>query len=157
MIFIVDGQDITELVQSVAWSGGSYQAARKLTFSLIYNPLDFTLPTAAVEVGSTVIFSPNDDYDENSQTSFLGVIWDIDKSTNENIASFTAFDLLIYATKSKINSPLSGTAESIAKTVCESLGIPFGTAAATEIPVYYLCKQKSGYEAIMAAYTQASH
>lgn len=49
------------------------------------------------------------------------------------------------------------TPEAITAWICSHLGVPFGSAASTGIKVYLPWLGKNAYEAIMAAYTTASH
>ena len=83
--------------------------------------------------------------------------WDrvIDSATNQ--LTFTAYDYLIYLTKSKVTyNFVNVTPEDATQKVCAELGITTGSIASTGIKVNRLIAQKTGYEAIMEMYTQAS-
>lgn len=145
------GRDLSQLVEKVIWSGDSKQVARKLVFSIATRGTDRFLPKVTVNEGDSVLFKDGD------RILFGGPVFDIEKSASGNITTYTAFDLMFYINNSDINKVFDDTPEAITAWICSHLGVPFGSAAPTGIKVYLPWLGKNAYEAIMAAYTTASH
>lgn len=148
---ISGGKDLSELVEKITWSGDSKQVARKLVFTIAQKASDHYLPKIDLDIGADVLFQ------ESNAILFGGIIFDIEKSAASNVVTYTAFDLLFYVNNSQVNRVYDDTAENIAAQVCNDLGITLGSAAATGVKVYMPCFGKAGYEALMMAYTEASH
>lgn len=151
MKIIVNSLDISQMVERITWSGDTKQVARKLKFSIASKGTDYYLPKPVLGEGDTVVMM-----DSNNSILFTGIIFEITKSAAGNTTSYLAFDLLFYVNTSDINKIFDATPEVIAANVCAELDIPFGGAAETGINVYMPCLNKSGYTAIMMAYTYAS-
>ena len=151
MILLAGGYDLSEIVESVTWSGDTKQVSRTLSFTLANKHSDPYLPKAALNEGDTVLMRT-----DGGKELFRGVIFDIDVTAGSPTVSYLAYDLLYYLIQSDISRVFEASPEKVAETVCGDLGIPFGSAAKTGISVYYPCIRKSAYEAIMAPYTQAS-
>lgn len=148
---ISGGKDLSELVGQITWSGDSKQVARKLGFTIAQKASDKYLPKVNLEIGADVLFQ------EGESILFGGIIFDIEKSAAGNVITYTAYDLLYYVNNSQVSRVFDGLAEDVAAKICDDLGITLGSAAATGIKVYMPCFGKTGYEALMMAYTEASH
>ena len=146
----VKDKDLSQIVESVTWSGDAKQVSRKLSFKIASKSTDYYLPKVTLNAGDSVIF------EVDGKVVFGGVLFDIEKSGGGNTTSYTAFDLLFYINQSQINRVYDCTAEAVAESVCNELDIPFGGAARTGVHVYMPCFGKTGYEIIMMAYTAAS-
>ena len=145
------GKQLAEVIEKVTWSGDSKQVARKLVFTVANKDSDRFLPKVNINEGDQVQFL------EDGKLLFSGPVFDIEKSGSGNVVTYTALDLMFYVTKSDINRVFDNeTPEAITAWICSHLGIPFGSAAATGIPVYMPWLGKKAYDGIMAAYTAAS-
>ena len=145
------GKQLAEVIEKVTWSGDSKQVARKLVFTVANKDSDRFLPKVNINEGDQVQFL------EDGKLLFSGPVFDIEKSGSGNVVTYTAFDLMFYVTKSDINRVFDNeTPEAITSWICSHLGIPFGAAASTGIPVYMPWLGKKAYDGIMAAYTAAS-
>lgn len=147
---IVNGKDISELVETITWCGDTKQVARTLNFTMAQKNTDKYLPKVNINEGDQVLFS------QDGKSLFGGVVFDIDKSATSNVVTYLAFDLMFYINNSELSKVFDATPESIALQVCSELDVPFGGAAATGMEIYLPVLQKTGYEAIMMAYTAAS-
>lgn len=147
---IINGKDLSEVVEKITWSGDTKQVARKLVFTVATKTSDRFLPKVSINEGDTVLF-------KNGSTSlFGGPVFDISYSGSGNVTTYTAFDLMFYINNSDINKVFNDTPEAIVKWICAHLGVPFGSAVPTGSKVYVPCLGKKAYEAIMMAYTAAS-
>lgn len=147
----VGGRDLSQLVEKMTWSGDTKQVARTLVFTVATRASDRFLPKVTINEGDKVLFK------EDGRTLFGGPVFDIEKDAAGNVTTYTALDLMFYINNSEINKVFDDTPEAITAWICAHLGVPFGSAVSTGIKVYLPCLGKKAYEAIMAAYTSASH
>jgi hypothetical protein len=144
-------RDITNVVKSISISGDKAQAARKLDVTLAYPIWEQAQPRTQIGPGTKVWLLLD------GKEIFRGITWDREiNSANEEL-TFVAFDYLIYLTKSKDTFNFVNTSpEDATRKICSLLGVEAGNIASTGIRVNRLIAQKTGYEAIMELYTQAS-
>lgn len=152
MKLIVNKKNIIELVRDMTWSGDTKEVSRKLNFTIYQNLADKNMPKISIPIDSSVTLK-----DDNGKVLFVGVIKKIDKKSNDKTLTYLAYDLLFYINKSKISKVFKNTPEAITKSVCKELGVPVGSLAKAGKKIYYPCLDKTGYEAIMIAYSQASN
>ena len=145
------GKDISELVESISWSGDAKQVARKINFTIAKSSKDDALPKVVIHEGDEVTM--RNDLNENI---FTGIIFDIDKTATSNTVAYLAFDLMFYVHHSDVSNVYEGLPENITKEIAAELGIECGEIAVTGISVYMPCLGKTAYEGIMTAYTAAS-
>ena len=144
-------QDITNVVKVISCSGDKAQAARKLDITYAYPIWDRDQPRAQITTGTKVWLLLN------GKEIFRGIAWDRTLNSASEDLVFVAYDYLIYLTKSKVTYNFANiTPEDATAKICDELGIEVGVLAGTGIPVSRLIAQKTGYEAIMELYTQAS-
>lgn len=152
MELLTNGKNIIQIVREVTWSGDTKEVSRKLSFVIYMNDKDNLMPTININCGDDIILK-----DDKGQILFGGVIHKVDKKASERTFTYLAYDLLFYINKSEISKIFSSTPEAITRSICNDLNIPVGDIASTNVKVYYPCIQKSAYEAIMIAYTQAGY
>lgn len=143
--------DITSVIKSISSTGDKSQVARRLDITLAYPIWDRNQPRTQIAPGTKVWLL------KDGQEIFRGVAWDrtID-SANEEMP-YIAYDYLIYLTKSKVTyNFVNITPEDATRKICTELGIDAGNIASTGLKFSRLLAQKTGYEAIMEMYTQAS-
>lgn len=144
-------RDITKVVKSISNSGDKAQAARKLDITLAYPIWDRNLPRTQIGPGTKVWLLLD------GKEIFRGIAWDREINSAYEELPFVAYDYLIYLTKSKVTyNFVNITPEDGTRKICSELGVEVGDIANTGIKVNRLIAQKTGYEAIMELYTQAS-
>lgn len=145
--------DITDLAVRFVWSGDASEVARKLEVSLVYSAHDRFLPKVFIDLGEMLMLM-----DEQGKELWRGYVFTKNRTLSGTEISYTAYDGLIYLKKSNISKNFKQiTAEAIAKLVCAEFQYPVGKLAATNVKQSFVHVGKTAYEAIMAAYTAASH
>lgn len=146
--------DITELVLRCTWSGDIKQVARKLELSLAVSEANRYLPQVYIDLGEMLLLEGDE-----GRELWRGYVFTKNKSLSGTEMSYTAYDGLIYLTKSKISKNFKNmTAEQITKLVCTEFGVPVGSLASTKNKTQsFVHSGKTVYEAIMTAYTNAYH
>ena len=81
--------DITNLLESITWSGDYKSWARKLEFSLKSSPIDKNIPIVDIPLMSMILF-----YEDNNEL-FRGFVYEREKSSDNSI-SYLCYD---YAAK----------------------------------------------------------
>lgn len=154
MIIKHGGTDISNLVTRVTWSGNRLQVARKLEFTYLFEPRDSNIPVHIINLGETV-----QGYSSIIDTTpvFQGNVYNIERDTNSSVITVTAYDNLFILSKSKTTKKYTNmTAEDITRSVCAEMGILVGNLATTGQKITLIAQEKTGYQIIMMAYTQAS-
>lgn len=153
-LFLTNNQgvfDITDLVQTVTWSGDYMQCARTLEFELISSPSDENIPVVACELGNNVVFMQDD------RVLFDGFVFERHKSTDDNVITITCYDRGIYLKRNEATYKFSNmTPEAITKRICSDFGITPGNIATTGIKITRNFIGISLYRIIQTAYTLAS-
>lgn len=154
MILKHGGTDISNLVTRITWSGNRLQVARKLEFTYIFEPRDANIPVHIVNLGETVRgFTSVVD----TVPVFQGNVYNIERNTQSSTITVTAYDNLFILSKSKTTKKYTDmTAEDITRSVCAEMGIKVGNLAVTGQKMTFIAQEKTGYQIIMMAYTQAS-
>ena len=115
------GEQIIELVQDgLQWGGSKDIVSRSLNFSILYAPLDKTLPAYKAKVGDKV------SYIENNKTYFYGYIEKIDYNTDSNTLNITCYDLMKRLLNSKCIGRFKGTLTQLANNICGSFYLKNG-------------------------------
>lgn len=142
--------DITQLAQTIKWSGDIRQAARKLEIEFAYGR-DYYLPRYDVPLASLLILY-NDD-----QEIIRAVVFDRGKSASGG-QKVTAYEHSIYLAKSKDTKIFRGmTATAIIKQLCSWYGVPAGDIVDTVVPLEkLLLRQKTIYDMMVIALTETS-
>ena len=144
--------DLSRLtVGRITWEGSRLQVARKLTFSYVQDTRDPNLPNYVINCGETVY-----GYDEDGNLRFQGNVYSIEKDVQQSTVTVTAYDNLFILCRSKTRKFTDMLAEDIAKAVCSELGIKAGKLAETGKKVSFIAQEKTGYQIIMIAYTDAA-
>ena len=146
--------DISRLtVGKITWEGSRLQVARKLTFSYVQDARDPNLPNYVISCGETVY-----GYDEAGNLQFQGNVYSVEKNVQQSTVSVMAYDNLFILCRSKTTRKFTDMlAEDIAKAVCSELGIKAGKLAETGKKVSFIAQEKTGYQIIMIAYTDAAN
>lgn len=143
--------EITELIETISWSGERTQAARQIDFNILSSPYDRNLVTVNIELGDTVVLK------EKDKELFRGYIFFEDKSYNSTSISYTAFDCAIYTLKNENSYNFKGvTPEDATKRICVDFGIPYKDIAYTGISLNKKFIGVKLYTIIMSCYTVAT-
>lgn len=144
--------DISNLVSSLTWSGSRLQAARRLEFDYVQDDRDPNVPQIVINNGETVY-----GYDDAGKLVFRGNVFDVEKDRRQSRVHIVAFDNLFILNKSRTTRKFTNvTPESVAAAICSEMGIKPGNFAATNTSVTFIADNKTGYEIIMMAYTEAA-
>ena len=152
MIVVHKSKDITDYVSSMSWGGSSSEVARKLELKVVNAPLDKNITPLSIGLADPIYL-----FEDDGKTElFRGFITDREASSVTGTVTYTAYDLLFYTLKSKATYNFDGkTAEAITQMVCNDMEIPVGKLASTGLNQKLIVQNKSIYEIIMQAYTQA--
>ena len=153
-ILIVASQvtDISRLVRDVTWSGSRIDVARKLEVNFTQDDRDPQCPAVDFDNGYTVI-AFNDDGEE----FFQGNIYRYKRSRADGNVHLVCFDNLHVLKVSKMTMAYQEAyPEDIAVEVCSLMGVMTGDIAVTGAKVSFIANEKTGYQIIMMAYTEAS-
>jgi hypothetical protein len=145
-------QDITEYITSLSWGGSKSAVARKLELSVVNAPLDENIKPLSIELADPIYL-----FEDDGETEiFRGYIVDREAKSATGTVSYTAYDMLYYTLNSSATYNFKGnTAEEIARAVCNDMQIPVGELVSTGLKQKLIVQDKSLYEIIMQAYTQA--
>jgi len=143
--------DITQLVQSVTWSGAYNQCCRTLSFGVLVSSVDKRLPSVSVELGNLVQLY------QAGQLRFYGNVLSRDRDAGGDVTELTCIDRGFYLKRNEASYKFSNlTPEAITRKVCSDFGIPVGSLAQTGVRVSRNFPGVSLYQIIATAYTLAS-
>lgn len=151
MIIAAESVDISRVVKDVKWSGSRTEVARKLEVNFTQDDRDSQWPVINFDNGYTVIA-----YDENGNEFFQGNIYKYKRSRADSNVYIKCWDNLHVLKSSKMTKQYENALpEDIANEVCQMLGVYPGNIAKTDVPVSFVANNKTGYQIIMMAYTEA--
>lgn len=138
--------DITELTESVSWSGKKGSAPRTLQFTII-NDKNFHEPFIDIEDGWHVIFKTN------GSERFRGIILRVDDTSSSKKATYKAYDVGIYLANNKDTFSFKNkTATQIFKSICKRFGLKTDTVVDTKYVIGELISQnKSVWDCLLSA------
>ena len=143
--------DITNAIKTITNTGDISTVARKIDITLAYPIWDINQPRISLAPGAKIWMLLD------GLEIFRGIAWIRDIKSLDQELTFTAYDYLIYLTKSKVTyNFINITPEDATTEICGELGITIGSLAITGIKVSRLIAQQTGYDAIIQMYTQAS-
>lgn len=144
--------NISQLVGQINWSGSRLQVARRLRFDYKQDVRDPNLPNYIINNGETVY-----GYTEAGRLVFLGNVYKVEKDTDSSTVTVLAYDHLWVLTRSKTTKKYkNANPADIAKGICGELGVKVGSILDPGVNVSFIATAKTGYQIIMAAYTEAS-
>ncbi|MDF2844794.1 MAG: hypothetical protein K0R00_3220 [Herbinix sp.] len=143
--------DITQLIDTITWSGHYLQCARTLDFGLISTYTDKSIPTIDCELGNAVTFL------QDERVLFTGYVFERQKDTGSSTIDINCYDRGIYLKKNQANYKFTNiTPEAITKKVCSDFGIEVGSIISTGTSVTRNFIGVNLYSIIQTAYTLAS-
>lgn len=145
--------DLSPLVKGrITWEGSRLQVARRLEFSYAFEPRDPNLQQYVINLGETIY-----GYDEDGNKVFEGNVYRLERNTQQSEIQVVCYDHLFVLCRSKMTHKFTDmTAEDITKAVCAEMGVIVGTLAETGKKISFIAQEKTGYQIIMIAYTEAA-
>lgn len=140
--------DITEMVESVTWTGDITQAYRKLDVSLV-NTQDSRRIRHKIELGDEIRFF------NYGKELFRGVVFSLDIGINGK-QSLTCYDYNVYLVKNEDTRKFSKvTASQIVRRLCRDFDIPTGTIEDTGYVIpRMIFEKKTLFEMMLMALTE---
>lgn len=136
----------------ITWEGSRLQVARRLQFTYAQDARDPNLPNYVINCGETIY-----GYDEEGNLQFQGNVYSVEKNVQASSVHVLCYDNLFILTRSKTTRKFVNIkAEDIARSVCQEMGIKVGNLAETGVAVSFIAQDKTGYQIIMMAYTEAA-
>ena len=143
--------DLTPILTSCTWSGDRTQAARKLEFSFVQDDRDENIPVVDIDSGYVVFGA-----DEDGNIVFTGNVYQLEKDRAKSSVKVVSYDQLFILNKSKTTRKYTDALpEDVAREICNEMGITAGNIAETGEKVSFIANNKTGYQIIMSAYTEA--
>ena len=140
--------DITNLLESITWSGDYKSCARKLEFSLIQSATDINIPKIDIPLMSMILF-----YEDNTEL-FRGFVYEREKS-NDNSISFLCYDYCAKLNDIKVSYNIKDeTASSIYNKFLTEYKLNKGVIAQTNSKIKKVFLGTTAYDMIMTAYTE---
>jgi hypothetical protein len=142
--------DITQLVESVTYSGTQTQASRKIEFTIAFSPLDGDFPDISVSLGDKIYFT-------EGAESFVGRVTKENHPSSAGVKSFSASDFMNLLLKSKRSYNFKNTSpEKIAQKVISDAGLLAGEIYKSKINIKkWIVESESPYNIILGAYQKA--
>lgn len=146
------GNDITEIVSSIEWSGDYAQASRILDFNMAVSPTDYYLPKVTLVMGDVIKLLDDDD-----KEVFRGYVFSKEKSIGSSEMQVTCYDGLVYLLKSKGTYNFKDmTPQAITGKICSDFGIEVGKLESGS-KLSRIFDREEIYNIIMTAYTIESN
>ena len=140
--------DITNLLESITWSGDYKSCARKLEFSLINSPTDINIPKIDIPLMSMILF-----YEGNTEL-FRGFVYEREKSSDNSI-SFLCYDYCAKLNDIKVSYNIKNeTASSIYNKFLTEYKLNKGDIVGASTPIKKVFLGATAYDMIMSAYTE---
>lgn len=116
----INDQIIETVEDGISWGGSKDTVSRTLNFSVVYQPMDKTLPAYKMKKGDKVYYS------EDNKNFFYGYIERIDYNTDGGLLNISCYDLMKRLLKSKCIGRFRGTLVQLANNICGSFGLKNG-------------------------------
>lgn len=148
--------DITALCGGLTLQGEVKQASRKLCFDVIRDDADYYLSShVKIRRGDGIVVTDTDTINLDDSI-FFGIIWSVTEDDTEMLKSVTCYDNMRFLMISDVltNVWMNVTAKEVTETVCKELGVTMGEVPDTDVKISVNARDKSGYEAIMIAWTE---
>lgn len=144
--------DAMNLFSQMTWSGDYQQCCRTLEFSVISSPANQVgVPKVKCELGDAVSLY------RNNELLFEGWVHRREKSTTDNVITYTAYDRGYYINQNKVvEKATSTTPEAWTRYLCQKYGIKVGSIATTGFTFSRnFLGGETLYECIQTGYTLA--
>lgn len=145
--------DITAVCSGVTLEGSVSGASRKLTLNVLRYKADYYLGQRAnIKRGDGIVLD-----DGGANYVFYGVVWRVEVDDSSAIKSVTCWDNMKYLMVSDTITSVwtDVTPGQVTQDVCKELGVTCGNLPECAEKVSVNARGKSGYEAMMIAWTEA--
>jgi hypothetical protein len=143
--------DMTQLAQTITWSGDYQQCARTLQAGIVSSYIDKNIPAVACELGNGVTLT------QGKRILFDGFIFERQKDTGSSIMDITCYDRGVYLKRNEATYTFPNTApEEIVKRICTDFSIPTGSIVTTGLKISRNFIGVSLYNIMQTAYTLAA-
>ena len=140
--------DITNLLESITWSGDYKSCARKIEFSLVQSATDINIPKIDIPLMSMILF-----YEDNAEL-FRGFVYEREKSSDNSI-SFLCYDYCAKLNDIKVSYNIKNeTASSIYNKFLTEYKLNKGDIAPANTKIKKVFLGTTAYDMIMTAYTE---
>lgn len=122
-----------------------------MQFTYLQDDRDTRIPAVDVECGYTIIGG-----DDDGNLVFRGNVYSVERDRAAGTVKVLAYDNLWILNRSKVTRKYKDALpENITTEICEALGVRVGNIARTGTYVSFIANGRTGYQAIMSAYTEA--
>lgn len=149
--------DITPICGAITMQGDVKAASRELSFEVLRADMDYYLSgLGTLSRGDGVLLTDGESPDP-ATAAFFGVVWSVSEDDSEARKTVNCYDNMKFLmTSDTITSVWTNvTPQEVTETVCKELGVTCGDLAKCDVKVSVNARDKSGYEAIMIAWTEA--
>lgn len=149
-------KDITSVCGAITLEGEVKGASRKLSFEVVRKKMDYFLDmVGTLERGDAVLVSDTGSPDINKAV-FYGLVWRVSESDANVLKNVVCYDNMRFLMTSDCitNVWTDVTAKEVTETVCKELGVTMGKVPDTDVKVNVNARDRTGYEAIMIAWTE---
>jgi len=145
--------DVTNMTSTIKWSGSISEVARVLELEFLYPLHDYYVPNIYPNIGDEMYL-----YADNGEELFRGIVFYNERFGEQGTIQVTCYDDAIRLSRSKGTYNFKNkTAETIARIICNDLGISVGKLASTGIAQKMICSNMNMYEIIKEAYASAGN
>lgn len=148
--------DITAVCGDITLEGDVRGASRKLSFQVVRDKMDYFLSrVGSLERGDAVLVSDSGVPDVRDAV-FYGLVWRVSEDDSEVHKSVVCYDNMRFLMTSDCvtNVWTDVTAKEVTETVCKELGVTMGKVPDVDVKVNVNARDRTGYEAIMIAWTE---
>lgn len=148
--------DITAVCGDITLEGDVRAASRKLSFEVVRDKMDYFLSrVGSLERGDAVLVSDSGVPDVRDAI-FYGLVWRVSEDDSEVHKSVVCYDNMRFLMTSDCvtNVWTDVTAKEVTETVCKELGVTMGKVPDTDVKISVNARDRTGYEAIMIAWTE---
>lgn len=147
-----NGNEITDIIGTMTWSGSGYQAARSFEFTVLNPAGDSHFKMPNIKTGDLICF-----YDDDDKKRFHGKVTSRGRKGEAGSVSYTAYDFMLHLLRSKgTYSFKKKSSEQITTLICKDLKIKTKSIAKTGIKISKIFfQEKEYYNMILAVYTKA--
>lgn len=146
-----NGNNITNVIGTITWSGSAYSSARSLEFTILNPAGDTHYNMPVIKTGDVICF-----YNDSTKL-FHGKVTKRERKGEAGTVTYTAQDYMLYLIRSKGTYKFKKKKpEQITRLICNDLKIKTKNIAKTNVKIKKIFfSEKEYYNMILAAYTKA--
>ena len=141
--------NMTELVESMVWSGEYRQCTRTVKLTMLSAVYDRRVPEATLELTENAMVQVS----YEGQTIFWGRVFERSRATGDSRYSVTCYDLGVYLNRNEaVYAFRSATADAIARRICRDFVVEVGSLEAPGVSISRDFSGVSLYKIIQTGY-----